>query len=127
MIVTGAELRATAGELAARTGWVAKPEGLCKGPMCVPLPAEARVTAGGGAGDLHGEVLDLTVVAERLGMPVVRDDGHEVWALGPATVSGRALDTAEVPELTLPDVEGRPFTLSSLRGKRLVVFAWASW
>lgn len=116
MIVT--ELRAAPEDLAARTGWVAKPEGLCKGAMCVPLPA-------GAAGD--DGTLDLSVVAERLGMPVVHDEAHGVWALGPATVSGRALDSAEVPELTLPDLEGRPFTLSSLRGKRVVVFAWASW
>ena len=115
MIVT--ELRSSAADFASRTGWVAKPEGLCKGAMCVPLPA-------GPAGDA---TLDLAVVAERLGMPVLHDEAHGVWALGPATVSGRALDTAEVPELTLPDLEGRPFSLSSLRGKRMVVFAWASW
>lgn len=116
MIVT--ELRSSASDLAARTGWVAKPEGLCKGAMCVPLPQ--------GAADDDGS-LDLSVVAERLGMPVVHDEAHGVWALGPATVSGRALDTAEVPDITLPDLEGRPVALSSLRGKRLVVFAWASW
>ena len=116
MIVT--ELRAAPEDFAVRTGWVAKPEGLCKGAMCVPLPA-------GASGD--DGTLDLSVVAERLGMPVVHDEAHGVWALGPATVSGRALDSAEVPELTLPDLEGRPFTLSSLRGKRVVVFAWASW
>ena len=116
MIVS--ELRSSAEELAARTGWVTKPEGLCKGAMCVPLPPEARV---------DGDGLDLSVVAERLGMPVVHDEAHGVWAVGPATVSGRALDTADAPELTLPDVDGRPFTLSSLRGKRVVVFSWASW
>lgn len=115
MIVT--ELRSSIADFADRTGWVAKPEGLCKGAMCVPLPSEAT----------DGDSLDLSVVAERLGMPVVHDEGRGVWALGPATVSGRALDTAEVPSLTLPDVEGRPFELASLRGKRVVVFAWASW
>ena len=110
------ELRAPAADLAARTGWVAKPEGLCKGPMCVPLP--------GGTTD----PLDLEVVASRLGMPVLHDAGHGVWALGPATVSGKALDTAEVPEITLPDLDGNPVALSSFRGKKKVVaFAWASW
>ena len=118
MIVT--ELRSSPAEFAARTGWVAKPEGLCKGALCVPLPA-------GSTDDSADGSLDLAVVAERLGMPVVHDEAHGVWALGPATVSGRALDAAEVPELTLPDVDGQPFTLSSLRGKRVVVFAWASW
>lgn len=115
MIVT--ELRASKEDFAARTGWIAKPEGLCKGAMCVPLPASGS----------DGASLDLAVVAERLGMPVLHDETHGVWALGPATVSGRALDTAEAPDLTLPDLEGRPFELASLRGQRVVVFSWASW
>jgi hypothetical protein len=116
VIVTGATVAAA--ELAARTGWVAKPEGLCKGPMCVPLPGGTT------------EPLDVETVAARLGMPVLRDDEHGVTALGPATVGGRALETAEVPELVLPDLaaRGAPFALSSLRGKKKVVaFAWASW
>ena len=115
MIVS--ELRASAEELAARTGWVAKPEGLCKGPMCVPLPS-----AGAAA-----DVLDLAVVAERLGMPVVHDETHGLHALGPATIGGRALESAEAPDLTLPDLDGNPFSLSSLRGNKVVAFAWASW
>ena len=117
MIVS--ELRATAEELASRTGWVAKPEGLCKGAMCVPLPSATDAGAAGG--------LDLMVVAERLGMPVVHDEIHGLHALGPATVGGRALESADAPDLTLPDVDGNPFSLSSLRGKKVVAFAWASW
>ena len=114
MIVT--ELRSSAEDLAARTGWVAKPEGLCKGPMCVPLP--------GGTTD----PLDLTVVAQRLGMPVLHDEAHGVHALGPATVGGRALDTAEAPDLALPDLDGNLVDLKSFRGKKkIVAFAWASW
>ena len=118
MIVVG-PLRATADELAARTGWVAKPEGLCKGPMCVPLPDGSAADDG---------TLDLQVVAQRLGMPVLHDEEHGVHVLGPATVSGKALDTAEVPDLTLPDLDGNLVSLSSFRGKKKVVaFAWASW
>lgn len=106
----------TAADLAARTGWVAKPEGLCKGPMCVPLPGATT------------DPLDLEAVAQRLGMPVLHDAEHGVYALGPATVSGKALDTAEVPDITLPDLDGTPVALASFRGKKKVVaFAWASW
>ena len=115
MIVS--ELRVSATDLAARTGWVAKPEGLCKGGMCVPLPA----------GSADGDTLDLAIVAERLRMPIVHDEAHGVWAIGPATVGGRALDTAEAPELTLPDLDGNDFSLSSLRGRKVVVTSWASW
>ena len=31
------------------------------------------------------------------------------------------------PEITLPDTEGKPFSLSSLRGKYVLVDFWASW
>lgn len=96
------------------TGWVLKPEGACRGPICVPVPTQ-------------GPTVDAQVVAERLGMPLVRAEGHDVWALGPATVSGRALDSAEAPDFVLPDADGRPFRFGSLRGQKVVLVAWASW
>jgi hypothetical protein len=103
---------------AARTGWTLKPEGACKGDLCVPLPDQARTTDGR---------IDATTVATKLGMPLVHDPDHGVWALGPATVTGRALDTADAPELELPDFQGNPFRLSSLHGRKVLLVAWASW
>jgi hypothetical protein len=106
-------------EFAARTGWVVKPEGACKADVCVPLPDAARADDGR---------LDLHVIADRLGMPLVRDDAARLWAVGPETaVTGRALTSAEAPDLRLPDAAGRPFELSSLRGQKVVMVAWASW
>lgn len=94
------------------TGWALKPQGACKGEMCVPL--------GDGA-------LDAASVAERLGMALVHDERAGLWALGPETIGGRALASAEAPELTLPARDGSPFTLSSLRGQKVFLLAWASW
>jgi hypothetical protein len=103
----------------ARTGWSIKPQGACKAEACVPLPAQARVDGG----RLHAAVL-----AERLGMPLVADAAHGIWALGPETaVTGRALTSAVAPELTLPDADGNPFKLSSLHGQKVLLVAWASW
>jgi hypothetical protein len=31
------------------------------------------------------------------------------------------------PDFTLPDLEGRPVRLSDYRGKKLLIFMWASW
>ncbi|MCU1586948.1 MAG: hypothetical protein JWN31_441 [Frankiales bacterium] len=95
---------------ARQTGWSIKPQGACKGDTCVPLPA--------------GE-LDVRVLSDRLGMALVEDRG--VIALGPEVVSGRALTTAQAPDLVLPDIDGTPFALSSLRGQKVVLVTWASW
>jgi hypothetical protein len=100
-----------AGELARRAGWEIKPQGACKGDLCVPLQGAT------GAREL----------ADRLGMPVVRDERNGVWAVGPATVAGGARDSAEAPDLVLPDHRGEPFALRSLRGQRVLLLAWASW
>jgi hypothetical protein len=108
MILAG--LNVTAAQFEAMTGWAIKPEGACKAELCVPL---------------GGAAFDLAAVANRLGMPLVQDVASRQWALGPSSLGGRALTTAQAPELELPDLEGRPFALSSLRGQKVVLVAWA--
>jgi hypothetical protein len=110
------ELRVTPDELERRTGWDLKPEGLCKDDRCVPLPD------GSGTDGL----VDVTEVAERLGMPLVHDDRHGLWALGPEA-GDRVLASAELPAIVLTDVDGGPFDLASLRGEKALIAAWASW
>lgn len=101
-------------EFATRTGWSIKPEGACRADVCVPLPGADPARP------------DARVLAERLGMPLIHDPAHGLWALGPEA-GGRALTRAEASELTLPDAHGQPFTLSSLRGQKVLIVAWASW
>jgi hypothetical protein len=101
----------TAEQFAAGTGWQIKPEGACKGEVCVPL---GRPTG-----------FDLVATAERLRMALVREEAAGLWALGPETLGDRALVTAEAPELVLDDVDGRTFRLSSLRGSKVLLVAWA--
>jgi hypothetical protein len=98
-----------ADRFAVETGWVIKPEGACKGDVCVPLP----------------EGFSVAKAAERLGMALVHDAEHGLWALGPESLNGRALTTAEAPELTLKDLDGQNFHLSSLRGRKVVLVSWA--
>ena len=116
MILTSLTVDPTEFERA--TGWAIKPEGACKGPVCVPLPATAKAD--------DDAQLDVQVLAERLGMPLVHDDAVGLWAMGPEA-GGRALTTAEAPELNLPDWRGSEFRLSSLRGQKVLLVAWASW
>ena len=114
MILTNAKvLRET---FEAGTGWQLKPEGACKGPVCVPL-ADGAVAA-----QSH---VDGVAVAEAIGLPVVHDEEHGVWAIGPESIGSRALVSAEDADFELPDLEGKPFRLSSLRGQKVLVYAWA--
>jgi hypothetical protein len=101
-------------ELERRTGWQLKPEGACKGDRCVPLPSSEP-----------GHI-DVRALAERLGMPLLHDPAHEVWCLGPEA-GGHALTGAQAPDLELPDLNGHPFALRSLRGQKVLLLAWASW
>ena len=96
-------------DFAAATGWEIKPEGACKADVCVPLPGE----------------FDLMAAADRLGMAVVQDREAGLWAIGPESLGGRALMSAEAPDFVLGDLDGRPFRLSSLRGQKVLLVAWA--
>lgn len=106
-----------ADDIADRTGWAAKPQGLCRGEVCVPAPGSLRA---------DGSV-DIEVISSRLGMPLVHDPEHGVWALGPATATGRALSTAAAADPELITRDGNPFRLSSLRGRKVLLVAWASY
>ena len=101
-------------ELERRTGWSIKPEGACKGDRCVPLP------------HTDSQQVDVRVLAERLQMPLIHDVANGLWCLGPEA-GGRALTSGVAPELSLPDVDGHEWRLSSLRGSKVLLVAWASW
>jgi hypothetical protein len=108
----------TPAELADQTGWELKPEGLCRDQRCVPFPEGAE-------GDAP-DVVDVRIVADRLRMPLVADDRHGLWALGPEA-GGHVLDSADLPPIVLADVDGTPFDVASLRGSKVLISAWASW
>ena len=112
MILDRLEIEAE--ELERRTGWTLAPEGMCKGDRCVPLSLGDDGT------------LDARELSERLGMALVHDPEHALWSLGPES-EGHVLASASLPEITLPDRHGNPFSLSALRGSKVLLVAWASW
>ena len=110
-------LRIARGEFEAGTGWTLKPEGACKGAVCIALSSPP------------GEQVDVAQLAEDIGMPLVKTEAHgtgrTLWALGPASIGSRALTTADAPDLRLPDLDGNEFHLTSLRGQKVLLYAWA--
>lgn len=117
----GEQLWVSARDLESATGWVLKPQGLCKGEMCAPLPADGSWL------DAEGRV-DLTAFAQRFGQPVIHDQEHSVWAFGESESARRDhLSSLQAPDFTLPDLDGNMHSLSDYRGKNVMLFAWASW
>lgn len=96
-------------------GWRREPQGLCRGDRCVPVPGV----------DLD-EALPVELVSERLGMPLAHDEDHGLWALGPEA-DGRALRSAELPDIELVDLDGEAAALRRFVGRKLLLVAWASW
>ena len=118
MIITDDHLdRVLATEFAAATGWDPKPEGLCRGEVCVPAPGAFR----------DDGTVDVVAAGGRMGMPVLHDERYGLTAIGPGSTTGHTLSTAAAPDPELIDRHGEPFHLSSLRGRKVLLVAWASY
>ena len=101
-------------EFEQRTGWELKPEGACKDGRCVPLP------------DPVSDTVDLTTISEHLSMPLLLDPDAALWPPGPAS-GGTAATSAHAPARDVPDWYANACRLSSLRGHKALLVAWASW
>ena len=101
-------------------GWKLRPEGLCRGPVCVPVRDPSRLVGSDG--------IDLAGFAAALGRPLAFDAAEGAAALGTAASERRArLLSLEAPDFTLPDLAGRLHSLSDHRGKKVLLVAYASW
>jgi hypothetical protein len=101
-------------------GWEWKPEGLCRGNVCVPVRDRTRLMTGG--------KLDIGAVATALGRPVVVDADAGIAAVALPKESRReALREQRAPSFTLPDLDGVAHSLEEWRGKKKLLVAFASW
>lgn len=107
--------------LEAATGWAHKPAGLCKGEQCVPTELNPDLV------DDAGRV-DMSRLAALTGGLLVVDTTERVAVLG-ASAAARAaeLTSGTAPAFTLPDLDGVPFSLDQMRGRKALVLAFASW
>lgn len=113
-----------AAELARRTGWELKPQGLCHGELCFP-------TSAGKAFESKREgatYLNFTALADEVGFPWAGDLKHRIWYFGAdAMERGTALKSLKAPDFELPDLDGRTHRLSDHLGKKVLLISWASW
>jgi hypothetical protein len=124
-LVRDGDLWLPAPELLAATGWELKPEGMCKGAICVPV-SEAQRAALLSRQD-GGVWLDLSAFARMVEQPVARDEGSETWVFGPPAWEWRSRSAGRAPNFTLSDLSGQTHSLSELLGKKVFLLFWASW
>lgn len=106
-------------EVERATGWAFKPEGLCRGEMCVPVRD--------GAIQAHGRI-DLAVLAETLRRPLALDIAESAAFLG-ASANDRteSLLSRHAQDFTLPDLAGHQHSLSEHSGNKVLLVFYASW
>lgn len=122
----GASLWLRADELLASTGWEIKPEGVCRGEVCVPLIGEQATPL---LAEREGASwLDVAGFAGYIGQTMAKDEATSTWYFGPGPEERRGqLEMLDAPDFELPDLDGRMHKLSDHRGKKVLLALWASW
>jgi hypothetical protein len=108
------------GALRAALGWEYHDGQLCSDAMCVAIADEAALIQEGG--------VELEAFARALDRPLAVDLDERAAYLGAsARDRAQALASQHAPDFTLPDLAGRPHSLSEHRGRKILLVAWASW
>ena len=102
------------------TGWRRKPEGLCRGEVCVPVREPEALESDG--------VIDLEVMAKLLGRRSVSAPEIGVIALArDGSDRKNALEGLRAPDFLLRDLDGRPFTFNETSGRKRLIVTFSSW
>lgn len=119
------ELWIERGDLARATRFDLKPQGVCRGEICYPLPPSRQSEF---LRDESGKSwFNLTAFARLTGQPVAHDSTHSAWYFGARSDQRRQLASLEAPDFTLPDIDGQLHSLSDFLGKKVFLVTWASW
>ena len=116
------DLWVTHDSLRAATGFELKPEGLCRGDLCFPLPRGRENEFS------RDNSVNLAAFWRYRGGPVISSRPGDVWVFGdPPPERAARLASLEAPDFTLPDSAGHLHSLSDFRGKKVLLATWASW
>jgi hypothetical protein len=125
-ITASTDLWVTLGDLTRATGFVVKPEGVCRKELCFPLPKNRKAEFLAKRGNTQW--FNLSAFARLLHQPVAHDDALSAWYFGPRPeVQNNYLGSLQAPNFTLPDTDGEPHSLADFRGKKVLIITWASW
>jgi hypothetical protein len=115
----------TTADLARATRFEVKPQGVCRDELCFPLPKARQQEF------LHRRApvtwFNLTAFAALVHQPVAHDAALSTWYFGLRSDQQQRLASLRAPDFTLPDMNGKPHSLSDFRGKKVFLVTWASW
>lgn len=119
------QLWITTGDLKRATRFEVKPQGVCRNELCFPLPKSRQQEF------LHKEPgtrwFNMSAFAALVHQPVAHDAALETWYFGLRADQRQGLSSLQAPDFTLPDINGKPHSLSDFRGKKIFLVTWASW
>lgn len=105
------------------------PAVFCRAENCVPLPLDGRAARRSG----EGVLVEVAAACRGLGLRYRVDRGARAILLEADPLARRPATTSPVdvghpgPDLELTLLDGKPVRISSFRGQRVLVQAWASW
>jgi hypothetical protein len=112
----GPDLWVRAADLPRINQFELKPQGACRADMCIPIPKTLK----------NGEWFNLTGFSRKVHQSFIGDSG--VWSFGEIPVMrGSFYESRIAPGFSVPDRKGKIVHLSDFRGKKALVFTWASW
>ena len=102
------------------SGWSLKPEGLCKGAVCVPVINSQLLS--------DGMSIDLIEFSRIVNQNIVVDSQYRVAAFGEQAPSRAGLmKSLDAPNFTLPDIHGKQVSFSDFNRRKRLLLAWSSW
>jgi hypothetical protein len=119
------QLWITTADLKRATRFEVKPQGVCRDELCFPLPkAKQKEFLRKETG---GAWFNLTAFAALVRQPVAHDEALAVWYFGLRGDQRQILISLQAPDFKLPDINGKPHSLSDFHGKKVLLVTWASW
>lgn len=119
---SGGGLWMSAQEMASQLDWELKPEGLCQGDTCVPIPPDRASEF------VQDDQVNVSAFWQHLGRPIVSSASGDITVLGESAGDRNdALLSLSAPDFTLPDFNGKLHSLTDFRRQRVLLITWASW
>lgn len=115
------------GDFARITRFELKPHGLCRDEICYLLPHSPADQSEFLRDESGKSWFNLSAIARLTGQPVAHDASCSAWYFGVRSDQRQQLASLEAPDFTLPDIDGKPHSLSDFHGKKVFLVTWASW